>query len=152
MTGSRSTVEGYPEGYPKLYWIGLVLGWLVIGVGLRGLVVNADSQMATDPPGWAALVLKSNLAHDLILLPVVFLVGYMVARVVPDRVRAPIQAGLISTGFVVLYAFPFVRGYGRKADNPSILPQDYGRGLLLVLGFILVVTAAWCVWSWRRNE
>lgn len=143
--------DGYPTGYPKVYWIGLVVGWLVIAVGIRGLLVNAGARMATDPPGWAALVLKSNLAHDFVLLPVVFLGGLLVARTVPGPVRAPVQAGLVCTGFAVLYAFPFVRGYGRKPDNPSILPQDYGRGLLIVLAFIWSVTAALCVWQWRHR-
>ena len=34
-----------------------------------------------------------------------------------------------------------VAGIGRRADNPSILPLDYGRNLLVVLGLIALVTA-----------
>ncbi|WP_432927361.1 hypothetical protein ACQPZZ_38745 [Microbispora sp. CA-135349] len=32
-------------------------------------------------------------------------------------------------------------GIGRRADNPSLLPLDYGRNLLVVLGLIALVAA-----------
>jgi len=149
----RPTIDdGYPTAYPKLFWVGLFVGWVVIAVGVRGLLVNEDSPMPTDPPGWALLLLKSNLVHDFVLVPAVLLVGAAVARVVPTEVRAPIQAGLIATGVIVLFAFPFVRGYGVKRDNPTVLPQNYGRGLLIVLGVVWAVTAALAVWQWQRSR
>jgi hypothetical protein len=144
--------EGYPTERPKVFWLGLFVGWVVMAVGIRGLLVNEDSPMGTDPPGWALLMVKSNLVHDFVLVPAVLLVGVVVARVVPARVRAPIQAGLIATGVIVLFAFPFVRGYGVKPDNPTVLPQNYGRGLLIVLGVVWAVTAALAVWQWQRSR
>ncbi len=108
--------------------------------------------MATDPPGWALLLLQSNVAHDFVLVPFVLVVGSFVARVVPAPLRAPIQAGLIGSGVVVLFAFPFVQRYGANGGNPSILPQDYGRGLLTVLAAVWIVTAALVAWSWQRSR
>lgn len=70
----------------------------------------------------------------------------------PARIRAPIQAGLICRGVLVLFAFPFVQRYGASGGNPSILPQDYGRGLLTVLTAVWIVTAALVVWSWQRSR
>lgn len=131
-------VASYPDSYPKSYWVGLVVGWLVIAVGLRGLVTNADSPMATNPPGWALLLVQSNLAHDFVLLPIVFLVGRIVARCTPRAIRTPVQVGLICSGAVLLFAYPFVRGFGVKASNPTILPQDEARGLLVVLTVVWV--------------
>ncbi len=125
----------------------------VIAVGVRGLLVNADPPMATDPPGWALLLLQSNLAHDFVLVPFVLVVGSFVARVVPARIRAPIQAGLICSGVVVLFAFPFVQRYGANGGNPSILPQDYAQGLVIVLVTIWVVAAvASIVELWRARQ
>ena len=139
----RPTIdEGYPTKLPKLFWAGLVVGWVVIAIGIRGLLVNEDARMGTNPPGWLVLMVQSNLAHDAVLVPAVLLVGVGVARFVPPAVRAPVQGGLIATGVIVLFTFPFVRGYGIKPDNPTVLPQDYGRGLLLVLGAVWLVTAA----------
>lgn len=145
--------DGYPSGYPKVFWFALFAGWVVIGVGLRGLLVNSDSPMATDPPGWVSLMVKSNLGHDFVLVPLVLGVGTVVARWVPACVRSAVQFGLILTGTVLLYAFPFFRGYGRAPGNPSILPQDYARGTFVVLGFVWAVTAviaAWSLWRSRR--
>jgi len=139
----RPTMEGeYPSGYPRVFWAGLLVGWAVIAIGIRGLLVNEDARMGTNPPGWLVLMVQSNLAHDIVLVPAVLLVGVGVARFVPPAVRAPVQGGLIATGVIVLFTFPFVRGYGIKPDNPTVLPQDYGRGLLLVLGAVWLVTAA----------
>lgn len=144
--------DEYPTGYPKLFWVGLLVGWVVMAVAVRGLLVNTDARMGTDPPGWALLLVKSNLIHDLVLVPAVLLVGVVVARVVPARVRAAVQAGLIATGVIVLFAFPFVRGYGVKPDNPTVLPQDYGRGLLVVLAAVWAVTAALAARQWQRSR
>ena len=44
--------------------------------------------MATDPPGWALLLLQSNVAHDFVLV-----VSSFVARVVPAPIRAPSRLG-----------------------------------------------------------
>ncbi len=46
------------------------------------------------------------------------------------------------TGVVGLISWPLVRGYGRFAGNPPILPRDYGTGLAVVLGLVWIVTLA----------
>lgn len=111
--GLPTGAGGYPTQHPKKFWENLALGWVVIAVGIRGLLQNEDSPMATDPPGWAFLLVKANLAH-LVLVPTVLLIGVAVAHLVPARIRGPIQFGLVLTGVMVLYAYPFVRRYGRS--------------------------------------
>ncbi len=141
----------YPTGYPRLFWVALILGWIVVAIGVRGLLVNADARMPTDPPGWALFLVKPNLAHDFLLVPMVLSIGVVVARVVPARIRAPIQAGLICSGIVALFAYPFVRRYGASTSNPTILPQDHTRGLLIVSAGVWSVTLALVVWKWRSG-
>ena len=70
---------------------------------------------------------------DALLLPAFLAVGALVHRLVPPRLRAIVQAALIVTASVTLVALPLVLGYGRTPDNPSALPLDYRRGLLLTL-------------------
>jgi hypothetical protein len=74
--------------------------------------------------------------HDGLLLPVILVVGVLVHRLAPPRIRAIVQAALIATASVTLIAVPFVLGYGRIADNPSALPLNYARGLLLTLAAV----------------
>ncbi len=80
--------------------------------------------------------------HDGLLLPVFLIAGALVHRLVPPGVRAIVQSAVIVSASVTLVALPLVLGYGRSADNPSALPLNYGRGLLLVLAVIWTATLA----------
>jgi hypothetical protein len=44
---------------------------------------------------------------------------------------------------ISLVTFPTVRGYGRAADNPSLLPGNYGRSLVLVIALVWLAAFAW---------
>ncbi len=89
------------------------------------------------PVPWLTFFVGSALGHDLLLAPVVVTIGAVAVRLVPPRIRPYVTSGLIVTGVVTLIAYPLLRGYGRRHDNPSIQPLDYTRGLLIVLA------AAW---------
>ncbi|KAA9379359.1 hypothetical protein F5972_13360 [Microbispora cellulosiformans] len=103
--------------------------------GLAGLVVDAG---LTDPLGWALWFGGLIVAHDGVLVPLVLLTGVAVGRM---REPSPVRAGLIVAAVLSLIALPMVTGFGRRADNPSLLPLDYGRNLLVVLGLVALVTA-----------
>lgn len=85
------------------------------------------------------------VAHDGVLAPLTVLAGLGISRVVPARVRAPIQAGLFATAAVSLAALALVLGFGRRPDNPSLLPLPYGRNLLLLLTVIWAAVALLCL-------
>ena len=74
------------------------------------------------------------MAHDALLVPAVLLAG-----VAASRAGQWPKAALIVAALVTLATLPTVLALGRRADNPSILPLDYGRGLLLVLTAIGLV-------------
>nr|WP_225311432.1 hypothetical protein [Microbispora cellulosiformans] len=118
---------------PRLLAYGLGGGLIV--AGLAGLVVDAG---LTDPLGWALWFGGLIVAHDGVLVPLVLLTGVAVGRM---REPSPVRAGLIVAAVLSLIALPMVTGFGRRADNPSLLPLDYGRNLLVVLGLVALVTA-----------
>lgn len=156
MTASTSaereaTGEEYPDGYSWWFWAGLVVGWIVITIGLRGLVIDASSEMPTNPGHWVLLYVKVSALHDAVVLPVIFIIGRAIDRVVPASIRAAVQAGLICAAIVTVFAYPFVRGFGRKPDNPTVLPQDYLRGLIIILAIVGVGTLLGAMVSWRRS-
>ena len=52
------------------------------------------------------------------------------------------QGGLIVSGALVAISIPVVRGSGRLANNPSLLPSEhYGSRLLAVLAVVWAITA-----------
>jgi hypothetical protein len=110
-------------------WLGYAFGGALVALGCAGLVLNLD------PVGWALWAGGILVAHDAVLVPVVLLAG-----VVVRRAGGPVRAGLIVAGLVTLATLPTVLALGRRADNPSILPLDYGRNLLIVLTLVGLIT------------
>ncbi|HLM63340.1 MAG TPA: hypothetical protein VK306_03495 [Acidimicrobiales bacterium] len=46
---------------------------------------------------------------------------------------------------------PFVRGYGRNAGVPSLLPRNYATGLLAALALTWLLAASWIALGRRRR-
>jgi len=82
--------------------------------------------------------------------PLVALGSVVLVRVVPARARSVVQGALIVTATVLLVAYPMVNGGGRLPDNPSILPLDYPRNLVIVLVVVWAITAMLVVRAARR--
>ncbi len=121
-----------------LFWGSAAAGWALILWGVRGALHH---DLHTRPGQLARFLLGGALAHDLLLAPGVLLAGALVARAVHGRWRAPVQAALIISGMVALFAFPLVRGYGRAHHNPTSLPHDYAANLVVVLALVVAGTA-----------
>ena len=151
MTATESAADPLPvadaakpvhEPLPKVFWPALVLGWGAITVGLLGVFEKTHHFAGRVP--WrevARWTVGLAVVHDLIVAPLVCLVGLILSRVVPARVRGPIQAGVIVSALVTVTAWPVVRVGEPLSDNASILPGNYARGLLIVLSVVWVVTA-----------
>ncbi|GLZ09520.1 hypothetical protein Acsp03_69860 [Actinomadura sp. NBRC 104412] len=122
-------------------------GVAFIALGVWGIVIGSD----TNPPGWAVWFAGAVVAHDGVLAPCVLLVGALTTRL-PASYRRRVQHTLLVAGAVSLMALPFVLGYGRRADNPSILPLPYGRNLLVVLAAIAVIALLWGLSRKRSDE
>lgn len=127
---------------------------LVLGAaGLAGMAYAVRGLLTDDGVrliGVGEFLLGVLVAHDLILVPLAIVVGLVVVRFVPAWARASVQGGLFASAVVTAFSLPFVIGAGRAADNPSKLPLNYGRGLLIVLAVIWLVVAALSVRNRRR--
>ena len=121
------------------FWISAAVGWAVIAWGVVGIFSNS---LDTRPANLAKFVVGGALLHDLLVAPLVILAGVLVARTVPARARGPVQAALVVSGIVALFAWPLVRAYGLAANNPTSLPHNYGLNLLIVLALVWAVAAA----------
>jgi hypothetical protein len=121
-----------------LFWISAVVGWGAIGWGLRGIFQHS---LDTRPANLAKFVVGGALLHDLLVAPVLIVVGVLVTRAVPGRARAVVQGALAISGVVALFSYPLVRAYGLAANNPTSLPHNYTANLLIVLGVVWAVAA-----------
>ena len=132
------TVTEQDKRNGPLFWISAALGWAVIAWGVRGIFQHS---LDTRPSNLAKFVVGGALLHDLVVAPVVIVAGVLLARAVPRRGRAVVQAALVVSGIVALFSYPLVRAYGLAANNPTSLPHNYGLNLLLVLGVVWAVAA-----------
>ena len=141
------------QGPGRLARLAVGAGCAAMALGAVGLAGNTAGVRPADVGRWA---LGANLVHDLVAVPLVLLAGTLVRRLVPAPYRGVVQASLVVSAVVTLFAFPFVRGYGRVPNNPSALPRNYGAGLLEVLAAVWVVAGAALVGriavSWRRRS
>ena len=121
------------------FWLCAAVGLAIVGFGVGGLLTQLDGRALTS---WLKVFGGGLLVHDAIFAPLVVLGSVLLVRVVPASVRAPVQGALIVSGALVAISVPVVGGYGRLANNPSLLPSDaYGVRLVLALAVVWLVAA-----------
>lgn len=131
-----------PDPRNRWRWACYLLGGAAAAYGLVFLVVDL---LGTALLGWAAFVLAGVTLHDLVLAPLAALVGLGIGRLLPGRLRPAVTVGLLVAAMTTAVAWPFVLGLGQNPDNPSALPLDYGRGLVVILVMVALATAAACL-------
>ncbi|MDY7089619.1 MAG: hypothetical protein SYR96_31505 [Actinomycetota bacterium] len=102
----------------------IVSGVLVTAYGIWGVLPD---------PGVLLFLAAMVVAHDLVWMPVVLLTGAVLRRPIARTVA-------LAAASVLVVGLPLVVAR-RPADNPSVLPLDYGRNLLAVLAGIVVAGA-----------
>lgn len=133
----------------KVFTACAIPGLAILGYGIYGLVHSSGQ---TRPTQWVRWFLGGLLIHDFVIAPAVFLVAVFLIARVPQPWRAPLQGGLIASGMLILAAWPYVAGYGRRPDNLTLLPNNYGHSLLVVLTFVWVVAVAIALWRRRYGD
>jgi hypothetical protein len=126
--------------YGRGFWIALTIGGTVMLYGAFGLVEDAGLAHAREVAWW---LIGLNLAHDLVVAPLVCVAGVVVARALRPPWRAPVQSGLLTSAVVLAVGWMNLRGYGRSRTNPTKLPLDYGTGVVTALAIVWAATALW---------
>jgi hypothetical protein len=117
----------------RLFWIALVVGWAVMGVGA---VVMLTSGGDANPLAVVPVVVGFAVLHDAVLAPLAFVAFWWTGRHVPSVARGPVRGALALTVVLTLFALPLVGRFGARATNDSALPLDYGRNLALLLALV----------------
>lgn len=130
----------------------MALGWVVIAIGVWGALGHINHFAGTIP--WFQLAkwtVGLALLNDLVVAPLICLVALFIAKVVPARLRPVLASAAIITGPVTLMAIPAVRRYGAIPGSDSILPGEYGKGLIITLAVIWGVALIAAVVVWLRK-
>jgi hypothetical protein len=133
------------------FWVGLAIGTGVMAFGVRGAFRDAA---ATHPRDFFVWVVGADLVHDLLIAPLVCLVGFVLARFLAEPWRTPVRGGLIVSALVVVVGWPGLRMYGRDRvpDNRSAQPLDYTTAVLTVLAAVWIGVAIWVVLRARARH
>lgn len=126
----------------RSFWIGVAIGGPVAAYGFASVLGRVDATSPPDLARWLAVIL---LTHDLLIVPVVGVVGLALARIAPGVARAPVQIALFASAVVVAVAYPAIRGFGRLPNNPTVQPLDYASATLTVLVVVWLAVAIWTV-------
>jgi len=126
---------------PPVRWFvpALVVGWTLMGVGAWSALRNSDD---ANPVALLKLVVGFDLAHDLVLAPLLVGGAWLIARLLPEPARGPCRVAGALTVLILVFSRPLVTGYGRRPTNSSTLPHDYGRTVLLLLVAMWACTLA----------
>jgi len=120
--------------------IGTVIGVPMLAFGIWGTFSDSS---ATHPFELARWVIASDLVHDLIAAPIIVTIAWFVGRFAPATIRNPLRWGLGASGVLFLYAWPFLRGYGRNPAVASLLNRNYATGLAVYLVIVWFVALVW---------
>ncbi len=134
---------------PRTWWIAVGIGGAIMTWGVWFyLDATSDWARRLDFAKW---LIGLALAHDLLFAPIVVTIGWLVTRTVPGSMRAPVQAGLIASGCVLLVALPPLRETANASRNPTIQPLEYSTATLTVLAVVWTVVGAWTVIRFVRR-
>lgn len=128
-------------------WLAIVGGWAVMVVAVIGAIRDP---LLGSSASWIVWVLGVAVVHDAVVLPIVVGCGWLLGRFAPAAWRAPWRVALVVGAVLVLSTWPIARRWGARSDNPSILPLEVGRNLLVLLaGLALGALLGSVVNTWR---
>lgn len=124
---------------PWWRWLFVVPGLAAVGWGAAGLLrSSADVPLSS----WLVWFVGGVLVHDLVIAPIVVVIGALLARLLPRDARGPVVAGLVISGPLVLIGGLFALDPG-DVPEPGFLPLPYGRNLVFLVGAVLTVAGVW---------
>jgi hypothetical protein len=123
----------------------LLLGAVGVAMGLFGLLRFVQQRFSSVVDGglWLA---GGVVAHDALFAPLTLLVLVLGARLVPRAVRVRVVVVLVVIVTVTVSAIPVLGGWGRRADNPTLLDRHYLAGWCVFVGVVVLASAVGPLW------
>ena len=86
---------------------------------------------------------------DLLLLPVVAVLGAVATRALAPWSRLPVQVAAVLIGTLLLIALPYLGRPGLRADNSTLLNRNYLAGYLV---YVAIIAGGAVIWALVRRQ
>ena len=123
-----------------------MIRWLTGAAG-AGLALFGVFRLLTEIPalsllGLAGWLVAALVLHDGMLAPLTGVVGAVLTRHVPPRLRRYLSGGLVTAAAVTVIALPLIARAGSQPPQKALLRQDYVVNLAILLGLVAGGAAA----------
>jgi hypothetical protein len=134
-TTSVTTTTTRHEAHPRaiVFVPALLVGWGMIAYGAMHALDDAGD---AHPLAIVVHIVAFDVLHDVVIAPIVLLTAWMISKVVPHYARGTVRFAAAASAIVTVFSWPLVRAWGKRPNNSSTLPLDYGRNLVIVLAAI----------------
>jgi hypothetical protein len=110
-----------------------ILGVLVLLYGIVNLGVHIPGQTLV----WVAVwLIAAVIIHHGLISPVVIGVSVLLRRLIPDRGRRYVQAGLLTAVPLTVIGIPMIYRQGSQPPSKAMLLQNFTANVGLLLGII----------------
>jgi hypothetical protein len=135
------------ERHGARFWICCAVGLAAMVYGAAGFLDRAPFSVGTTVVAW---VVGADLLHDLVIAPLVCVIGFVLAGRLPQLLRWPVRAAALTSAVVLVVAYPALRGFGRDTapGNRSVQPLDYPTAVATVLAVVWGLALLWVLVAW----
>lgn len=137
----EAVIERSPGGVT--FWVGMVFGALLVAYGLR-LTLTSNANWLKNLAAW---FVAGGVLVDLVVVPVVGIVGLAGRRVLPVWAWRVVRAALLVTALLVVYSLVLLFNPGGRPGNPTVRSRDFGNGLVVYLAVVWVAAGVALVGS-----
>ena len=140
-------MSGHVRRPGPVAWLVIVAGFVVMGWAVWGVFAESER---TAPASWFTWLIGGALVHDLVVLPLVVLVGIGFASMARPGLARCLRWAVAVGAVITVASFPVVARFGERSDNPTVLPLPAGRNLVFIwLGLLAVAVVVGVVWDSR---
>ena len=131
-------------------WLVILVGFGVMARAVVGVLAEAER---TAPASWFTWLIGGALVHDLLVLPLVLLVGAGFASLGRPGLARSLRWAVAVGAVITVASFPVVARFGARSDNPTVLPLPAGRNLVYIwVGLLVVAVVVGLVWDLRLRR
>ena len=130
----------------------VVAAWALGAAGAAYGLVLVLQQGLSDLVDIVIWLAGGVVLHDFVLVPITLTLLFLGSRLVPDRLRGPVAAGLVVLGTVTVVAIPVLGRFGARPDNPTLLDRNYAAGWLAVAALTVIGVVVTSLVTRRRGR